>query len=101
GGRAKQCRYAEAGQQSRRLAPQRRAATHARLQRYASAPLLARGHQRKRENRSPQQPVAKLTSDLGVRPDPARVVVAGSGDQSRTQHLEETERPVPSSFLDV
>src|SRR4029077_13541995 len=39
--------------------------------------------------------VPELTSNLRVRSNPARVVVAGARDESRAQQLEPTKRPLP------
>ena len=53
------------------------------------ADLLDARHQRVREQHGPEQPIAELRPDLGVRRDAAGVVVGRPRDQPRPQRLEQ------------
>src|SRR5439155_2338791 len=87
----KERKAADAYKPRRKLSPQRRPKPHARMQRDPRAQLLHSRHQRKGEERGPQEPVAESASDLGVGTDPARVVVAGAGDQAWAEKLQPAE----------
>ena len=73
--------YANPDQGGGELSAQRDAKPDAGLKRDAAAELLNGRHQGKCEKRRPQHAVSKLAADLGIGPDAARIVVAGSCDE--------------------
>src|SRR5438309_1638315 len=70
------------------------------LQRDARAQFLHRAHQREGEQRQPEEAVAKLASDLRVRPDATGVVVAGACDQSWAEQLQEADGALALDLVD-
>ena len=90
----------DADQPAREFATQARSQPDAGLKRDPRAQLLHRAHQRKGEERQPEQPVPKLAPDLGVGADAAGIVVAGAGDQPRAEPLQEADEALARRRLD-
>ena len=79
------------------LAAKAQPKAHAGVEGDPAAELLDGSHQGKREQRRPEQPVTELAPHLRVGADPARVVVAGAGDEPGAQYPK--QRPwVPSEL---
>ena len=53
---------------------------------------LNHGHQRKAEQHRPSKAVTKLSPDLAIGSDAARVVVGSAGNEPRPQVFEESDR---------
>ena len=54
--------------------------------------LLDDHHQREAEQEGPGEAVAELGADLAVGADPARIVVGGAGDQTRSEAFQEIRK---------